>query len=187
MKRLTMLGLAVLLINCGADDTNPGPGTNPEPGTNPGSELIPQTYKISDCGGFELQTKADFAPAGYCDAEVLKWAYDATTGTLKLRDNRMLLNCCGDHKMTVTENNGVYEVLEVDAPEEGARCYCMCVFDFTVEAQSLAGGTIQVKLLRDVTDSGNGVEQIWSGQLDLSKGSGEVVLDTTDVGPLCQP
>lgn len=188
MKRTLMTLTFAALLGCGTGDepTTPGP-------TGPGtpSGLIPQTYKISECGGFDAATKADFAPTSYCDAEVLKWSYDAATGTLKLRDNRVLLNCCGDRTMTLDEkSDGSYEILEVDAPEAaagGSRCNCMCVFDLTMEASAIAGGTIQVTLSREVTDSGAGVETIWSGQIDLSKGSGDVVVDGADVGFWCQP
>ena len=193
MKRTLLTLTFAALLGCGAGEepTNPEPNPiHPSTPTTPGG-LIPQTYKISDCGGFDAATKADFAPTGYCDAEVLKWSYDAATGTLKLRDNRVLLNCCGDRTMTLVEKtDGSYEILEVDAPEAaagGSRCNCMCVFDLTMEASAIAGGTIQVTLSREVTDSASGAETIWSGQIDLSKGSGDVVVDSTAVGFWCQP
>jgi len=39
---------------------------------------------------------------GYCDAEVLHWQYGRSDGTLSLSDERILLNCCGDHAMSVS-------------------------------------------------------------------------------------
>lgn len=170
MKRMLWILSTVGLLGCGEGGNEPDPG-----------HLIPQTYQISECGGFELQSRGDFAPAGYCDAEVLKWSYDAQSGTLKLRNNRVELNCCGDRAMTLQEQaNGSYEIRVTDAPEAlVGRCLCTCVFDFSLEAKSIASGVIQVKLLREVTDSGLGAAQIWSGQLDLSKGAGEVVLNST--------
>jgi len=139
------------------------------------------------CGGFEAQARtAAKADAEYCDAEVLLWSYDSETATLSLADNRIFLNCCGDHSMVVTEEEGVYLVTETDAPEFGdARCGCMCVFDFSVEVQEVAMGVIDIKLVRDVTDSETGAEVIYEGSLDLADGSGSVIVDETDVEPWC--
>jgi len=176
MRRVLVAGI-ITLLGCGSTES-----------TNP-NDLIPQSYKVSECGGFEAPASAgDFAPTSYCDAEVLKWSFDSASGTLKLSDNRALLNCCGERKMSLTEQlDGSYEIMETDAPEAqtGSRCHCMCVFDLSMEATAIAAGSIQVQLKREVTDSGNGVESIWSGALDLTQGSGEVVIDSTDAGMWC--
>jgi len=176
MKRVLGISLVCLfgLAACGDD-----PSAENDP-------LIPQTFKISECGGFEaqkLQSKA--GPAAYCDAEVLDWSYDAASGTLKLSNERVLLNCCGDRKATLTENNGVYELLETDAPQNGSRCHCMCVFDLAVEGKSIPGGVIDLKLLRQVSEDGPAAKTVYTGKIDLSKGSGTVVVDATDVGFWC--
>lgn len=172
MRRILSILTTVALLGCGDQGNGPQP---PGPG-----ELIPQSYQVSECGGFEVLSRGDFAPTGYCDAEVLSWSHDAASGTLKLRDNRVELNCCGERAMSLEEqSDGSYEIRVTDAPEAlGGRCHCMCVFDFSMEAKSIAGGVIQVKLLREVTDGAGGAVQIWSGQLDLSQGAGEVVVDS---------
>jgi len=152
--------------------------------------LIPQTYAVSECGGFKVTNQSDnnYQPTGYCDAEVLQWSYEPKDGKLRLSNNRVLLNCCGDRKVTLKEVNGKLVVTEVDAPEasSGGRCYCMCVFDLAVEALKVPGGTVQVELHRSVTDSASGPTQVFTGKLDLSQGSGTVVIDKTDAGPWCE-
>lgn len=174
-RTILALGLSAWLCGCGTDDSS-----------DPGPDLIPQTYRVSECGGFQAASKADFTPQDYCAAEVLSWTYDKATHALKLTDSRALLNCCGDRTMTLTEKNGLYQIVETDAPQQGSgRCHCMCVFDLSVEVQLLPAATAEFVLKREVTDSGDGLQQIWRGQIDLSKGSGSVVLDSTDVGPWC--
>lgn len=150
-----------------------------------GGPALSQQQAISECGGFEAQLRTS-ADTGYCDAEVLLWSYDSEIGTLSLADNRIFLNCCGEHSMEVTEEDGVYVVTETDAPEFGdARCGCMCVFDFTVEVYEIFDQAFDFRLVRDVTDSETGLEIVYEGSLDLAQGSGSIILDETDIEPWC--
>jgi hypothetical protein len=111
-RTILALGLSAWLCGCGTDDSS-----------DPGPDLIPQTYRVSECGGFQAASKADFTPQDYCAAEVLSWTYDKATHALKLTDSRALLNCCGDRTMTLTEKNGLYQIVETDAPQQGSgRC-----------------------------------------------------------------
>jgi hypothetical protein len=190
MKRIhhitTLALLTSLIAACGSDAKNPDPA-------NP-SELIPQTYAISQCGGFESKSTfsapAPGAPASYCDAELLSWRYEKATGKLVLSNTRASLNCCGDRTMKIEEKDGVYLVTETDEPQAivtgsgptKARCGCMCVFDLSVEAQSIPEAEIEVKLARDVTDSGSAAQALWSGKLNLAAGAGTVVLDKNPIG-----
>ncbi len=167
MSILLSLSL-VLFVDCG--------GTSEE---EPPS--ITQTDAVSGCGGFPV-TRApvfDDYTGEYCDAEVLHWEYDETNQKLDIRDARILLNCCGEHSMDVAFDDGVYVVTETDAPEgAGARCDCMCVYDFDLTASGIPGGLITVRLMRHVTDSGDAY-QVWEGELDLAESSGFVILDDT--------
>lgn len=154
------------------------------------SELIPQTFKISECGGFKATSQTEAGPAfgsDYCAAEVLRWSYQASTGNLRLSDDRVLLNCCGKRQARLAENSGVYELRQTDGPDDYGRCHCMCVFDLALEAEALPGGPIDLKITRQVTDSQEPAKVVWAGKLDLTKGSGEVVIDSTEAGPWCQP
>jgi hypothetical protein len=178
MSRLalvTILG-SLLLWGCGDGSTE-----------NPGSGPLNTTFKVSECGGFARADKAD-AALGYCDAEVLDWSYDAAKGKLSLSDKRALLNCCGDHSVTVTQDSsGTFVITETDAPDNYGRCHCMCVYDFDASFSIYsAGGLVPIKLVRDVTDDNEPPKTIFSGQLDLSVGSGSEVLDTSDVAGWCE-
>jgi hypothetical protein len=89
----------------------------------------------------------------------------------------------------IEEKDGVYLVTEIDEPQAidtgsgstRARCHCSCVFDLSVEAQMIPEAEIEVKLARELTDSGNPAQVLWSGKLNLAAGSGAVVLDNSPV------
>jgi hypothetical protein len=141
-------------------------------GTEPGAELIPQQARVSECGGFGATRDG---PRAYCDAELLRWQFQA--GTLSLTDQRVELNCCGLHGMQVELVDGVYLVTETDEPGDG-RCHCMCVFDFNVVAEGIPEGVIRVRLERMVTDWPEASGLVWEGDLDLAQGSGEIVVSS---------
>jgi hypothetical protein len=146
-----------------------------------------QEDNISACGGFEANGGSLFTdPPEYCAAEVLHWLYEADTQVLKLADARMLLNCCGDHSMTMHMEGDEYVFTETDAPEGGwGRCACMCVFDFTIIVGGIPPGVIPFRIERVVTDWPEETGTVTTGQLDLSEGSGFIVVDETDVYPWC--
>lgn len=193
-KTLFPFFVALMLAACGATDDSD---------VDPSTDLIPQTFAVSKCGGFVGASKQTYSTKKlpqlkYCDAEVLKWSHDAKTGELKLANNRILLNCCGERIMKMSvDYSGVHVITETDSPEmittkqgtSGARCGCMCVFDMSMAAQKVAAGPIQVKLVRDVTDDSKGAQAVWSGTIDLSAGSGTVVLNKKPVmmGICAQP
>ncbi len=170
-------GCAVASLLAGACTTQVVDETIIEP-----TDEITQQATTSGCGGFSQPRDAGDEPA-YCDAEVLAWSYDAAQQELTLTDRRMELNCCGVHGMSIVQQGDVYVVTETDAPEiyEGteARCSCMCVYDFALEAQGIPEQVIQLKLERDVTDGGQGVQTLFEGALDLTAGSGFEILDDT--------
>jgi hypothetical protein len=167
-----------LMLGCGIGSdggTAPGPGPDPEQAS----------YRVSECGGFAELERSE--GAGYCGANRLDWTYDAVAGKLTLADKRVLLNCCGDHSVKVKQENGTYVITEIDAPEQGGgRCLCMCVYDFEVTIAHAGGGPISIEIERDVTDDSEPAETVFSGQLDLSAGSGSEVLASTDVSLWCE-
>ena len=140
----------------------------------------------SDCGGFPMDDEEPTDSDDYCDAEMLRWDYDAESGSLTLTDERVLLNCCGIRDISLELVEGVYVITETDEPEaEGARCDCACVFDFSLLARGIPAGSIQVQLKRQETDVTEEPVLVWEGSLELSLGAGEVEVDTTDVGMWC--
>ncbi len=161
------------------DDGQPQPQPQPQP--------LPQAATFSLCGGFAA-AKTNAPPAtDYCANEVLTWRHDPQTGRLIVSDNRVPLNCCGDHALTASLEKGVYVLRETDAPEAktGGRCFCLCVFDFQIAIDNVPAKLITVKLMRDVLDDNAPEQMVWTGQIDLSKATGSVIVDTTDVGATC--
>ena len=206
---------ATILFACGGSD-DPGNNGNPSDPTtpDPASHVIAQTYAVSECGGFKTEEsrKADDSGQGtkpqpvpgddpgqapvsaYCAAERLDYAYDAISGTLKLSNARVMLNCCGEHSVKLEKQaDGSYVLREVDAPEiveiagqqQPSRCHCMCPFDFSLEAKDIPAGAIELKIVREVTDSDAPAEEIFSGQLDLSQANGSAVVDGEAVIGFC--
>jgi hypothetical protein len=58
----------------------------------------------------------------------------------------------------------------------------MCVFDLAVQGQKIPGGVIKVRLVREVTDSNEPAKTLYTGKVDLTEGSGTIVIDTNPVG-----
>lgn len=145
-----------------------------------GKGFFDQSEELSDCGGFPRAShflRAD--PPPYCDAEVLHWSYEPQKKLLSLTDARVELNCCGVHHMTLDWEDGVYRAVETDDPEGGgARCACMCVFDFRLAASEVPQEVIRLRLERRVSDWPEASGVVWEGELDLSSLAGFVVLDT---------
>jgi len=163
-------------LGCISDQPAEGdPSSDPDPSV---FEVLHQ--EISDCGGFDVALVEEYE-GDYCDAEVLHWTYDAASSTLELSDERIELNCCGDHDMTLGLIDGVYVASETDAPlAGGSRCNCSCVFDFSIAAKGVPEEVITLRLERHVTDGSAMGGVIWEGTLDLSQGAGWVVVDDTE-------
>jgi len=174
LKMMVVLSAIALVSGCGGY-------------TDQNIPVLEQQDRNSACGGFASEGSPLLTPeADYCAAEVLHWTYAAETDTLKLADARVLLNCCGDHSFEVEEQNGVYVFTETDAPDgAGARCACMCVFDFSIEVTGITTGVIPIRIMRNVTDHDEGPVQVFEAELDLTQGSGSMVVDDTDVYPWC--
>lgn len=137
---------------------------------------------VSEAGGFAEpeQRLAVDGEERYCSAEVLRWRYDRTLGTLQLADSRLLLNCCGQRAMRVHRIDSLYEITERDEPDAAdPRCDSVCAFDFAVSIPEVVPGKAFVRLLRDVTDVQGSATLVWQGEIDLAQGAGEVVLDST--------
>ncbi len=139
-----------------------------------------QVGAVSEAGGF-VEPERRLAVEGeesYCGAEVLRWRYDPSSGSLTVADSRLLLNCCGQRVMHVDRIDSIYEITERDEPDAtNPRCDSVCAFDFAVAIPEVAPRKIYVRLLRDVVDAQGSAELIWQGEIDVRKLSGEVVID----------
>jgi len=107
-----LLGCLLVICNarCGTQTDSeiiPSDSTMPsaDGGIIPDPGKLEQKVKISECGGFQNSLFQDSnsdtgpAPRKYCDAEVLAWEYDETTGIIRFSNNRVLLNCCGERSI----------------------------------------------------------------------------------------
>lgn len=155
------------------------------------AEDLSRDTQVSSCGGFAQSAQAlradlDGDPATYCDAETLLWAYFPDTQTLELSNNRILLNCCGNHDLDVTLEGTTYVVTETDSPEFGdARCGCMCVYDYQTAIDGVPAGQVDLRVVRDVTDSDEGPVAVWEGTIDTTTSTGAVTIEADDLGPWC--
>lgn len=156
--------------------------------TNEISTVNPQ---ISDCGGFisysEKRTVNSVPfirdPETYCNAEKLLWLYEESTQTLKVMNARVLLNCCGDRKITAVEDYGIIVISEDDQPEGGTeRCKCVCVYDFYIEISGITPGIKTVKLELTVDDA---TSTKWEGKIDIRNKSGEIIIDGNPLSGVC--
>lgn len=148
-----------------------------------------QEARISGCGGFAAEQTPPLlgGPRAYCDAEVLSWEYEPKSAALTLTDSRIPLNCCGEHSMTIEEQDDLYLVTETDSPTAGgSRCKCVCAHDYSLKVEGISVGLIKVKVVRIETDSQKGERVIFEGDLDLSKASGSIVVDPSDGSAFCR-
>jgi len=146
--------------------------------------------RVSECGGFESPEKrmANDIPltrdiSTYCDSENLQWLYDEDTLTLSVLNSRVLLNCCGEHDITASYENGMIVIAENDQPVNGTdRCRCMCVYDFFIEISGLSPGVITLKLDLTVDED---TRNKWEGTIDIRKKNGEIIIDDKPLDNWC--
>ncbi|MBK9263987.1 MAG: hypothetical protein IPM54_29820 [Polyangiaceae bacterium] len=175
---------AILIASCSGENSG-----HSSSGGNPAPAEFDVAPSISECGGFINSGAKIPMPdaATYCDAERLLWNYDAATKTLGLTNARIMLNCCGDHSVNVTRDGDTLVFTEVDAPEAaagGARCHCMCVFDYAADIIPVESGSISIRVVRDVTDAPPS-KIAWEGTIDTSAGEGEVIINSESAEPWC--
>jgi hypothetical protein len=158
------------------------------------SGTIPAESFLSECGGFEggqqtLQVRPpapDRGGALYCDAERLYWEYEEGEKRLILLNTRAMLNCCGEHGMEFQQIEGGYLVTELDEPGAQGRCLCTCPFDFLMQIDRVTSGTVRLRLERTVTDWPEGSGTLLDVDLDLSTGSGVIVIEESDARGFCE-
>lgn len=158
-------------------------------GGDPGAQQLPIGWQVGGCAGEEraLTTGDGLDPQCAPEAlvpddsdpcrEMLLWRYDRTAQRLQLVDTPVSLNCCGLRSVQATFATGVLTVTERDEPD-GPRCRCMCDATYAVCLDAAFEGPIEVRLLRHVTDSDEGIETVWEGQIDPAEGEGQI-----DLGP----
>lgn len=155
-------------------------------GGQPPADAVPDVaaappFRVSDCGGFAAGTKG---AVDYCAQGVLEWRREGDV--LVVTERRVLLNCCGDRAATVTREGDTWVLAETDAPEGGdGRCRCMCVFDFEVTVPAFPDGVAPFRIVRWITDSGDGPVTTWEGDLIVGDTPGAIMVDPEPVGYGC--
>jgi hypothetical protein len=174
MYLLWSLILTLLACTAGQDDP-------PEAET---SVDFSERSVVSECGGFAAAD--DDTGLEVCSDERLLWSYDAASKTVDFVNEGVWLNCCGSHSIAVfMEAGGVYVLSETDEPDEGDdRCLCMCFFDYGVSLPDISVGTLALRLVRHIPDNEPSSWSVWEGSIDLSLGSGEVLIEES-VGSGC--
>lgn len=170
-KTVVLPFLLFVAVSCGDSDS----------GVSPQETLTINNAFVSECGGFQANEKASAGSipftrdiTTYSDSERLQWQYEPKSKTLKLMNSRISLNCCGVRTITAAREDGTIVICENDQPEEGGgRCRCTCVFDFYIEVAGVAPKTQPVSLSLTIDDT---TTEKWTGSIDLSEGSGEVVI-----------
>ncbi|MGI5863864.1 MAG: hypothetical protein ACOX6T_17660 [Myxococcales bacterium] len=147
---------------------------------------IEQKQEVSECGGFADASSQQQALEGdseqdypWCQPEELVWEYDAASSRLRLTNTQVYLNCCGEQSIEIEETGEGCLVSERDSPQGqlfAARCDCMCLYDFRVEAEEIEKRPVTIEIVREVTDSDRGVVPVWRGTIDLAQGSGRIVV-----------
>ncbi len=134
---------------------------------------------VDDEGGAQVEEEnPDDELDSMCGDERLTWSYDPSNRALTLYNKDIFLNCCGNHSVGIVQQGDAYIFKEVDQPEDGsARCDCMCLFDFKVILADVDQGNLALAIHRHETDQTESEVTIWQGNLDLSEGSGEVMIE----------
>lgn len=139
---------------------------------------ISDKTRVSACGGFE----DDEAAKDGREDERLTWQYNRSAKTVTFVNKNVWLNCCGERSITASFNEaaGIYEIYETDQAEMDGdtplRCDCECFFDFKVRLSGVDSGVIGVNLFRIVSDLEKPVTAVWKGNIDLSEGSGDILI-----------
>jgi len=136
---------------------------------------------VSDCGGFTDSAKRSAGDMPftldseiYEDAERLLWRYDRETAVLSILNARVILNCCGEHAISASQEKDSIVIAENDQPEDGTkRCRCTCAYDFFVELSEISPRVIPLKLTLTVDDS---TWTKWQGNIDVTGESGEFII-----------
>lgn len=167
--------ISAFVSSCGITDDNADDDTAPD-------EVLEQTSLTSGCGGFYYEANMMECQEGYCDNELIIWEYDDNSNSLTVTDQRVFLNCCGRHSMTIEEvDEHQYAITELDEVVD-TRCICECFFDYTVVAQDISAGILTLSIERVVTDWPEGSGLVWSGEIDTSEGGGTITLEELVTG-----
>lgn len=144
----------------------------------------------SSCGGFGagnesvaaalmIQSDAVLSEVEQGCDEALNWTGDPATGSVTFVHTNNRLNCCGVRSIEAIpmKDGAGFELAETDRSESGARCNCVCLYDFEVEVPvDQSAMHVKLTLWVEEEESNPGRQVVWEGEIDLSAGFGSVLI-----------
>ncbi|MCA9520394.1 MAG: hypothetical protein KC609_05460 [Myxococcales bacterium] len=128
---------------------------------------LKQCPETSVCGGFAIGSP--FRVDDFCASERLIWRYDATARELQLVYQRLAADCARHVGLELRRHGAGYRL--VPLLDLGPSTVCLCDYGLALR---VSGPPLRFAL---EIDGISGVDARWSGELDLSLGSGTIVLD----------
>lgn len=145
-------------------------------GVNSSSDLA-ENVKTSECGGFEngVVTKLPGGETENCSQKLI-WSYDESSGVLNIINEAVNLNCCGKHAVIIekTGEDG-YDFIMIDNSDHGARCKCMCFFDYSADIAGVDNSSVKLRVYTDIEEEEEKTLH-WEGTLDMTQKSGTIVV-----------
>jgi hypothetical protein len=140
---------------------------------------LAENTNVSGCGGFKdevsvLGFKNEVEQEPKCEQQII-WKFDEQTEVFSIINKNIPLNCCGEHDIIIKEKTEGYDFIMTDAPVRGARCGCMCVFDYAADIKNISGNSINLSIYID-TEENKGKDLFWEGTIDLAEKSGIIIV-----------
>jgi len=131
MKYLLLIFSVFIFISCNSDDTITGEATSC--GGSFAGRMVLKTQKL-----------VDEANEAKC-YETLKWKYNESNSSISFINDNVLLNCCGERKITSYKDGDVY-ILKEEA--KNGFCDCTCSYSFFIELHNIDKPDFKLKLIR---------------------------------------
>lgn len=151
-------------------------------------ENLAQNIKTSGCGGFEeenaVMKNIKLTEDEIIDcSQLLIWNYDDSTDVIEIVVKNAELNCAGVGKVQITKVEAGYEyVISEDFREGDAGCSCM--FDFSAQLHGITAESLNLEVKHSVKYEETTTTSYWSGILDLTQKSGEIII-AERTGDMC--
>ena len=140
-----------------------------------GESDIGENVRVSECGGFEDRETVTFKEEEQKCDQLIIWEYDEAQNVLSILNQDVLLNCCGEHDIRIEKTGNNIEYTMIDNSVQGARCGCMCRFDYSADIKNVTEGEISLTVFTDVEEE-EALETVWEEKINLSEGSGTILI-----------
>jgi len=137
-------------------------------------EGVEENVQVSGCRGFNSQNLYSLNNEPICD-HLISWKYNKIENILSILNQDVMLNCCGEHDVRIEKTEDGIKYTMIDNSVQGARCGCSCLFDFSADVKIVSQGELTISVRTDVEEN-EGPEAVWEGKINLSEGSGTIVV-----------